>query len=66
MIGLAWQQLEQSLLNQKQVDGHFSSDRYNAVSYQSDRGKQYSGLVNKDMLADLTHYDEDDADCISV
>jgi hypothetical protein len=22
--------------------------------------------VNKDMLADLTHYDEDDADCISV
>ena len=69
MVSLAWEQLEQSLLSQENVNKHYSSDRYNITSYNSmknsDRNNLHSGL-NQAMLADLTHDEDDDADCISV
>lgn len=67
MVSLAWEQLEQSLLQQHVTTSHkhYSSDRYNVTSYNSDRNNLHSGL-NQAMLAELTQDDEDEADCISV
>lgn len=68
MVNLAWEELERSLLQQHVTASakHYSSDRYNITSYTSnDRNNLHSGL-NQAMLADLTHDEEDEADCISV
>lgn len=64
MVGLALEQLEDSLLSHISVSKHYSSDQYNAMPYSNDQSTLHAGL-DKAMLAHLTPEPEE-ADCISV